>query len=67
MQGSEAGEGGSDVGSAAVSLNEEQNSQPNDDAWTDVNLNDGTPDEIDAKSQKSGEWFEICCLFMHFQ
>ncbi|KAG7161696.1 Neurobeachin-like 1, partial [Homarus americanus] len=44
---------GSDVGSGAVSLNEEQNSQPTDDAWTDVNLNDGTPDEIDAKSQKS--------------
>ncbi|XP_064086341.1 neurobeachin-like isoform X2 [Macrobrachium nipponense] len=52
-KGSEAGEGGSDVGSAAVSLNEEQNSQPADDAWTDVNLNDGTPDEMDAKSPKS--------------
>lgn len=53
LKGSEAGEGGSDVGSAAVSLNEEQNSQPADDAWTDVNLNDGTPDEMDAKSPKS--------------
>lgn len=49
-------EAGSDVGSGAVSLNEEQNSQPADDAWTDVNLNDGTPDEIDGKSQKSGKY-----------
>ncbi|XP_071535311.1 neurobeachin isoform X2 [Panulirus ornatus] len=52
-KGSDVGETGSDVGSGAVSLNEEQNSQPADDAWTDVNLNDGTPDEIEAKSQKS--------------
>ncbi|XP_069954303.1 neurobeachin isoform X3 [Cherax quadricarinatus] len=52
-KGSEVGEAGSDVGSGAVSLNEEPNSQPTDDAWTDVNLNDGTPDEMDAKSQKS--------------
>ncbi|KAK8731373.1 hypothetical protein OTU49_007572, partial [Cherax quadricarinatus] len=53
LKGSEVGEAGSDVGSGAVSLNEEPNSQPTDDAWTDVNLNDGTPDEMDAKSQKS--------------
>ncbi|XP_069195575.1 neurobeachin [Procambarus clarkii] len=52
-KGSDVGEAGSDVGSGAVSLNEEQNSQPTDDAWTDVNLNDGTPDEMDSKSQKS--------------
>lgn len=63
LKGSEVGEAGSDVGSAAVSLNEEQNAQPTDDAWTDVNLNDGTPEEVETKSQKSvygvGETSEV--------
>lgn len=32
-----------------------QQPPPPDEAWTDVNLNDATPDEVDGKSQKSGK------------
>ncbi|XP_076065007.1 neurobeachin-like [Oratosquilla oratoria] len=54
IKGSESGEVSSDIGSTNVSLNEEQTSQQTDDAWTDVNLNDGVPEDVEGKSQKQG-------------
>lgn len=59
VEGGSEGGGGSGAGSGGVSLNEEAPHHPHphhppaEDNWTDVNLNDATPEEGDAKSQKS--------------
>ncbi|KAK3877805.1 hypothetical protein Pcinc_017509 [Petrolisthes cinctipes] len=53
LKGCEMSEGGSEGGEEQPPSAVIQQPPPPDEAWTDVNLNDATPEEVDGKSQKS--------------